>query len=66
MSALAAYKPRRANISNEGVTEQLSSMMVTGSYFGVVGVKAVVGRTIGPDDDIEPGGHPVTVISYGL
>ena len=66
VSGIAAYKPRQANVSNDGVTEQLSSMMVTGSYFEVVGVAAVIGRTIGPEDDIEPDGHPVGVISYGL
>ncbi len=66
VSGVAAYKPRGANVSNGGVTEQLSSMMVTGSYFEVLGVAAVLGRTIGLEDDIEPDGHPVGLISYGL
>jgi len=66
VSGIAAYKPRQAAVGNDGVIERLSSMMVTGSYFDVVGVNAALGRTIGPDDDIEPDGHPIAVISYGL
>lgn len=66
VSGLAAYKPRQANVSSDGVTEQLPSMMVTGSYFDVVGVAAVRGRMIAPEDNIEPDGHPIAVISYGL
>ncbi len=66
VSGIAAYKPRQANVSNDGVSEQLSSMMVTGNYFDVLGVEPVLGRAIVPTDDIEPDGHPVTVISYGM
>ena len=66
VAGLAAYKPRQANVSNDGVSEQVSSMMVTGSYFDVLGVAATLGRVIEPADDIEPDGHPLAVISYGM
>jgi predicted permease len=39
---------------------------VTGNYFGTLGVGAQRGRTILPSDEINPGGHPVVVISEGL
>ncbi len=37
--------------------------VVTGNYFQVLGVRAVVGRTFTPDDD-RPGAPRVTVLSY--
>ena len=38
--------------------------MVSGTYFSVLGVNALVGRTLTADDDITPGGHPVVVASH--
>ena len=40
--------------------------IVTGNYFQVLGVKASVGRLLGPQDDRVPGGHPVVVLSHGF
>jgi hypothetical protein len=40
--------------------------MVTGNYFSVLGVTAVLGRTLLPSDDLSPGKHPVVVISDAL
>jgi predicted permease len=42
----------------------LSGRLVTGNYFDVLGVRAVLGRTISPSDD--EGANPAVVISYGL
>src|SRR5712692_4143110 len=39
--------------------------MVSGGYFSMLGVNAVIGRNFTQDDDRIPGGHPVAVISYG-
>ena len=39
--------------------------LVSGNYFAMLGVRAAVGRTLTPDDDRVPGGHPVAVISDG-
>ena len=38
--------------------------LVSGSYFPLLGVRAVAGRMLGPEDDLNPNGHPVAVISY--
>src|SRR5260370_27205272 len=40
--------------------------IVHGNYFSVLGVNAIIGRVITPEDDLVPGGHPVAVISYGF
>ena len=38
--------------------------VVSGNYYSVLGVNAVFGRTIAPEDDRVAGGGPVAVISY--
>jgi predicted permease len=39
--------------------------VVSGSYFSVLGVQAVAGRTFTSEEDRVPAGDPVAVISYG-
>jgi putative ABC transport system permease protein len=39
--------------------------LVSGNYFQVLGVPAIVGRTILPSDDVVKLGSPVAVLSYG-
>src|SRR6185436_1758124 len=39
-------------------------LLVTEMYFPVLGLQAHLGRLIGPSDDQNVGGHPVTVLSY--
>jgi macrolide transport system ATP-binding/permease protein len=46
--------------------ERVFGEMVTGNYFSVLGVRASLGRTLQPSDDVAPGKHPVVVISDGL
>ena len=46
--------------------ERLFAELVTGNYFQVLGVRASLGRTLGPSDDVSPGKHPVAVISADL
>src|SRR5436309_1337627 len=48
----------------KGQTERVDRELVSGNYFEVLGVRAVLGRTITPDDDRIPGGHPVVVLSH--
>jgi predicted permease len=40
--------------------------LVTGNYFQVLGVRAQLGRTLLPSDEVAPGRHPVIVISDRL
>jgi hypothetical protein len=40
--------------------------LVTGNYFQVLGVRAALGRTLLPSDEIAPGRNPVVVISHSL
>jgi predicted permease len=62
---IAAYGTARINVSIGGSIEPTAEgQLVTGSYFSVLGIKAIAGRTIGPDDDRNPNGHPVAVITH--
>lgn len=54
----------RVNVVVDGEADIASAFISSGSYFSVLGVSAVVGRTIGPDDDAV-GAAPVVMISHG-
>lgn len=40
--------------------------LVSGNYFDMLGLRAVVGRTFLPEEDGAPGAHPVVVLSHEL
>jgi predicted permease len=47
-------------------SERVFTELVSGNYFRLLGVNAVLGRTLGPEDDRTPAGHPVVVLSHGF
>jgi predicted permease len=55
---------QHVSLGYAGHTERVISELVSGSYFPVLGVGAVIGRTLTPDDDRTPNGHPVLMLSY--
>ena len=54
----------RVNVAMDGQAEVASAQRVTGGFFAVLGVNALLGRTITEEDDKVPGAHPVVVISH--
>ncbi|MGH9738672.1 MAG: ADOP family duplicated permease [Candidatus Acidiferrales bacterium] len=64
-SGMAAYLDRLpVNISANSLgSERIDAGMVTGNYFQTLGVKAAIGRVIGPDDDTL-GSMPVVMLSH--
>jgi predicted permease len=59
----------QAALSGAGAMRPLDALnvsIVSGEYFGVLGVQAIAGRVFTPDDDRVQGGHPVVVISHGF
>ena len=42
----------------------LPGELVNGDYFPLLGLRARVGRLLGPQDDVSPGAHPVVVLSH--
>jgi predicted permease len=62
---VAAYGTVRLNVSMDGSIEPTAEgHLVSGAFFRVLGVRAIIGRTIGPEDDQRPNGHPVAMLSY--
>src|SRR6266446_2302249 len=49
-----------------GETERVLCQYVTGNYYTVLGVNAIAGRVILPEDDKLTGPEPVAVLSYGF
>jgi predicted permease len=52
------------SVTFQGNTERVPGELVSGTYFPVLGVGAAAGRTLTPEDDRLPGGHPVVMLSY--
>ncbi|MDH4133047.1 MAG: ABC transporter permease, partial [Gemmatimonadota bacterium] len=63
-TGIAAHRLFGASLSVRGEPLAGSAMLVSGSYFPVLGIAPAAGRLIGPDDDRVPGGHFVTTLSY--
>jgi predicted permease len=63
-TGIAAHRVFSANVAFGGQTESGRGILVSGSYFPVLGVQPVAGRLFAPDDDTMPGGHPVVVLSH--
>lgn len=66
LSALAAFKPRSVDADAGKSTESFGALMVTSSYFDVVGVRPRLGRFFSPDVDTGPSAHPEAVLTASL
>ena len=44
--------------------ETMPGELVNGDYFRLLGIAPLLGRLLGPEDDVSPGAHPVIVLSY--
>ncbi len=64
-SGIAAHVTFGANLAHTNQTVNGQGMLVSGSYFPVLGVQPALGRLFGPADDETIGAHPVVVLSYG-
>ena len=63
-AGLLAFNPNQWKVTLNGETEIVAGQVVTGNYFSVLGVNALLGRILTLEDDKVPQGHPVAVISY--
>ena len=66
LADLAAFKPRIVDAAVEGSPQPLTALMVTASYFAVVGVQPALGRFFTQEADQGPGAHSLAVLSWGL
>jgi len=63
-SDLIAYRFAPIAMTHEGSSQRVWCYMVSGNYFPGLGVRPALGRLLGPEDDVSPGGHPVAVVGY--
>jgi putative ABC transport system permease protein len=54
------------NLNTGGAPELVVGELVTADFFSVLGVTPAMGRSFLPEEDRQPGAHPVAVIAYGL
>lgn len=63
-TGIAAHREVPANIAHRGRTSNEMALLVSGSYFPVLGLQPALGRLLGPGDDRAPGAHHVVVLSH--
>jgi predicted permease len=51
------------SVSDGGASERAQAELVSGNFFGVLGIQPVLGRALGPTDDGAPGASPVVMLS---
>jgi predicted permease len=66
VQALIAFKDSPMAVTIDGQAEMISGELISGNAFQSLGVKAELGRTLSPADDLGPGNGPVVVISDGF
>jgi predicted permease len=70
LAAVSSYSIKSylsPDVPSRGSTVEIAeARLISGSFFETLGVRADRGRTIGPDDDRVPGGHPVAVLSHAF
>jgi predicted permease len=62
---IAFHSLDNVNFVVDGQPGLASGQAVSGNYFTMLGIRAVLGRMLAPSDDEPQGGSPVAVISYG-
>ena len=64
LSGIAAHRDFDANLAHSSQTSSGQGMLVSGSYFPVLGLRAALGRLLDPGDDETVGENFVTVLSH--
>lgn len=64
--AMAAHQYTTVTFGAGDAATRVNGEVVSGAYFHVFGIRPVLGRLLGPSDDVSLGAHPVVVISEGL
>jgi putative ABC transport system permease protein len=65
-SSIAAWSPARRDLGQGGEARYADTLMVSGEFFNVLGVKPDLGRLISPPDDYRGCGAQGAVLSYSF
>ena len=63
-TGIAAHRNFGCSLGYQGTSLSGDGLLVSGSYFPVLGVVPALGRLLTQEDDKTVGGHPVVVLSY--
>jgi putative ABC transport system permease protein len=63
-TGIAAHRLLSVNLAYRGATLSAEGLLVSGSYFPVLGLQPSLGRLLTPMDDRAVGGSPVVVLSH--
>jgi predicted permease len=63
-AAVAGFRGFPGTIAFSGQSVVGSAMLVSGQYFRVMGIQPLMGRLIGPEDDVAVAGNAVAVLAY--
>ena len=63
-SAIGAFQNEHVNISGHGEPERVTAARVSSSFFPMLGVEPLLGRSFAPEEDAP--GRKVVLLSYGL
>ncbi len=63
-TGLSAHRDFQASVAEEQQTVAGGGMMVSGGYFGLLGLSPALGRLIGPQDEPQVGESAVVVLSH--
>ena len=66
LQSLAAFGLTPLSLGEGAQPERIWGMLPSANYFEMLGVKAALGRTFMPEEDEDPGGHAVVVLSHHL
>jgi len=65
VAAMSRVARAQASLEAAGQSEIATFQLVSGEFFGVLGLSPALGRLLAPGDNEDIGGHPVAVISHG-
>ncbi len=65
-SGMAGFTDAGVILADPNEPERLDAELVSASYFDILGVKPVLGRTFTPEEDSHPDTHTSALVSHGL
>ena len=63
---IAAHRNFSVHVGYGGRTIDGQGLLVSGSYFPLLGLAPAAGRLLGPESDAPIGGHPIAVLSHAF
>jgi predicted permease len=63
-AGLAGARAQQVSLAYKNSSSHGTARLVSGNYFGLLGVRPAIGRLFTEEDDRTPGGHPLVILGY--